>query len=126
MPIDSLKGPVGPYSLIEKTNPKDQAFEEARLKKALSDFEALFIQYLMKCMRETVPRSDLFGGGSSRDLCQSMLDEELSRNMARAGGIGLTKLMLQKMLRQSQSAPSEGKIGPEASESSLIQKGRAR
>ncbi len=104
MPIDSLTGPVPPFSGSPTEKASD--LQEMKLRKAVADFEAIFIQYLLKCMRQTVPRSDLFGGGSSQDLCQGLLDEELSRTVAKGRGIGLSKVMLEKLLQERQAEPS--------------------
>lgn len=67
---------------------------QAELRKAVADFEALFINQMLKTMRETVDKGDLFNGGSGEEIYTSLLDAELSRVMARAGGIGLGDILL--------------------------------
>lgn len=127
MPIDTVKGAPLPPSEIPRE--KASHLQEMRLRKAVADFEAIFIRHLLKCMRETVPSSDLFGGGSSEDLCRSLLDEELSRTIARGRGIGLAKVMLQKMLREGGPDPSpksEKGVGGETVDSPVTQEGRER
>lgn len=103
------------------------------IKKAVSEFEALFINQMMKTMRETVGKSELFHGGSGEDIYMSMLDMELSKSMAEAGGIGLGKVLLKQLstddrleledlrapVRQPYQSPSvkeveEGRAGKEA------------
>lgn len=119
MPIDFVKGPM--EVLPGAAAAKDPGLQEMRLKKAVADFEAIFIQYLLKCMRETVPRSDLFGGGSSQDICRSLLDEELSRTLAGGRGIGLAKVVLQKMLHPGQPVSSGKETGDQEFEGRPIQ-----
>ena len=76
---------------------------KAELKKAVADFEALFIQQMLKSMRDTIDKGDLFHGGSGEEVYTSLLDEELSKDMAKAGGIGLSAMLLREL--SSDDAP---------------------
>lgn len=70
--------------------------DNAELKKAVAEFESLFINQMLKTMRESVLKGDMFHGGNGEEVYSSMLDEELSRVMASAGGIGLHKVLLEQ------------------------------
>lgn len=52
--------------------------ENERLRKATRDFEAVFIQQMLKVMRDTVPDSGLVDGGQSEDIFSGLLDQHLS------------------------------------------------
>lgn len=78
---------------------KQLSTSQQELKEASEAFESLFIQQMLSAMRKTVPESDLFGDRNAEQLFESMLDEEMSKNMARAGGIGLSKMIYQQMVR---------------------------
>jgi murein DD-endopeptidase MepM/ murein hydrolase activator NlpD len=52
---------------------------------------------MFKSMRETIGKSELFHGGNAEDIYTSMLDAELSKNMAQAGGIGLADMLLRQL-----------------------------
>lgn len=67
------------------------------LKEAAEEFEALFLNQMLKTMRESVEKSELFHGGKGEELYTSMLDAELSRSMAKAGGIGLGEALLRQL-----------------------------
>lgn len=55
---------------------------------AASQFEALFMQSLLRGLRDTIPKSGLTGG-SSTETYTSMLDQQLAQKMAgRPGGLG--------------------------------------
>ena len=56
-----------------------------------SQFEALFIQQMMKSMRDAVPKSDHL------DTYQAMADQQLSVNLAQQGGIGLARVLVEQM-----------------------------
>lgn len=74
--------------------------DDKKLKAACRDMEAVFLNMLLSRMRETVPKSGLTDS-SRQDIVQSMLDSELTQNMARAGGTGLADV-LYKQLTQTQ------------------------
>jgi peptidoglycan hydrolase FlgJ len=84
--------------------------DEEKLKKACKDFEAIFINKLIKNMRATVPKSALLDGGSQKEVYLSMFDEELSKNLAAKGGIGLGKI-LQRNLSQRVPPPKGDEAG---------------
>ena len=59
-----------------------------------SQFEALFIQQMMKSMRDAVPKSDLMGS-DHLETYQAMADQQLSANLAQQGGIGLARMLVE-------------------------------
>ncbi len=62
-----------------------------------SEFESLFIYYMLKTMRNSVMESDLFGDGRGENIYKSMLDNELARVLAKGDGVGL-KVLLERQL----------------------------
>lgn len=66
-------------------NPKEQA----KLRKACEDFESIFLNYLLTKMRESVPKNDLMGSDHGEDIYRGLMDEELTKQMAASGGVGL-------------------------------------
>ena len=68
-----------------------------QLQSACSEMESLFLNHLLQKMRSTIEKSDLFGGGQTEELYTSMLDGEIARNLAKAGGIGLAKALQQQL-----------------------------
>lgn len=74
----------------------DQAVQRARTEpskadKAAREFEAFFIQSMLKEMRKTIPRSDLLGGRETLELFESMMDENLGKVIAEGQGLGLAR-----------------------------------
>jgi peptidoglycan hydrolase FlgJ len=59
---------------------KDEA-----LRKACKDFESVFTHELLKSMRRTVEKCDLFHGGQGEEIYESLLDMELSKSMSDGG-----------------------------------------
>lgn len=72
--------------------------QERKLREATQGFEAMFIQQLWRQMRQTVPKEGYLHS-REEEMYLSMFDEELSRKMSEAGGIGLGE-MLHRELRE--------------------------
>jgi len=76
----------------------------AQIKKAAQDFEAIFINQLLKSMRNTVEESKLWGDGRDMKLYRSLLDEQLASQMAKTGGIGLADLLAEQLMADAGAA----------------------
>ena len=86
--------------LTKKTQVKDSAYI-AQLQKVSRDFESIFLSYMLKQMRRTVPESTLIEKSVAKDIFYEMHDEEIAKELAKAGGIGLGAI-LYKQLMQNQ------------------------
>lgn len=71
---------------------------EAGVNGAAQQFEALFIQMMMKSMRDATPSSQLMNS-SATDTYQSMLDQQWSQVMA-SRGMGLADVLIEQLERQ--------------------------
>lgn len=58
------------------------------IKKVAKQFESLFIQMMLKGMRDTLPESELFSSDQQR-MYEDMFDKQLSLNISQGSGIGL-------------------------------------
>lgn len=70
------------------------------LRKVAAQFEAIFLNMMMKSMRETGVGDDLFGS-SQEELYRDMSDQQLSVDLASRGGIGLADVMVRQLSRQA-------------------------
>ena len=77
--------------------------DDKKLRQTCQEMESVFLEMMLKEMRNTVPKSDLMDT-RNQELFQSMLDTEVTRDMAKAGGIGLADLMY-RQLSQKVSDP---------------------
>jgi len=68
------------------------------IRKTAEQFEAYFIQQMMKTMRESIEKSDLIEGGNM-DMYQDLMDKEVSLSMAKRGGMGLANMLERQMLQ---------------------------
>lgn len=72
------------------------------LRAATKEFESLFLYQLLASMRQTVEKNPVFHGGRAEEIFEDMLDQELSRGLATAGGIGIADVMYQQLERQAE------------------------
>ncbi len=109
MPIYPKTGSGEGILLVNKIG--DKRLDREKLKKSCADFESVFIQQLLKSMRQTMMRSDFMGNGIGKDVYESLLDQELSQSLARRGGLGLGKMIYDRMIQQEEKrgvVPPEG------------------
>lgn len=71
--------------------------DDQALRQAATELESLFIHLLLKEMRATVPKSELTGSGAGRDIHTTLIDMQLSRKLAREGGIGLADMIFNNL-----------------------------
>ena len=85
------------------------------LKAAAKQFEALFVNMMMKSMREASPQDGLFDNQQTK-MYTSMLDQQLSQNMA-SRGVGLAEVLIRQLSNAPMNAALEdGADKPSASQ----------
>ena len=88
---------------IESPAPPALDKKHLDLKKATQQFEAYFVNELLKEMRKTVPKDTLIqDDGNGQDIFQGMMDQTLSESMSSRGDLGMAKMMYDQL------APSLG------------------
>lgn len=86
----------------ESTKPTD-----SELEKACQEMESIFLNFLLKEMRNTINKSGLINGGTAENIYTGMLDTEMSKVISERGGIGLSKILQDQLAKES-----ELEIGP--------------
>lgn len=69
------------------------------IKKAAAEFEAMMIAQMLQPMFESLSTDGAFGGGSGEEMFRPMLVEQYAKGIAKNGGIGLSDVVAQEMLR---------------------------
>ena len=82
------------------------------LKKAAQQFEAVFMNMLMKSMREATPQEGMFESEQTR-MYTSMLDQQLTQRMA-SRGIGLADVMVRQLSIAMSMPPAVEGAPPDA------------
>ncbi len=74
--------------------------DQTALKKACQEFESIFVQMVFKNMRSTVPEDGLLEKSQAQSIFEGMLDEELSKKVAGAGGLGLADVLYEQLQKK--------------------------
>ena len=104
-PLLSLQKQAGPLPITRKpggrlTGVGKEGDEAAQLWKAAKEFESIFLYQMIKQMRGTEKKEEMFHGGLGEDLFTEMMDEELAKKMAGRGGTGIAEMLFQQLSRQ--------------------------
>ena len=75
------------------------------LKEAAKQFEALFMQMLLKSMREALPQTDPLASDATKSYT-GMLDSQLAQNLS-GRGLGLAELMVRQMTQGRAGGPAD-------------------
>jgi len=78
---------------------------KARLRKAVRDFEAIFMGMMMQSMRSTVPKDETSGESFGNDAMQSLFDAEVARKMAGRSNLGLAEMLYRSITKEPMNAP---------------------
>jgi flagellar protein FlgJ len=71
----------------------------AKVKKLAGEFEAMFMEQMLKSMRSSVQKSGLIDGGNAEEIYTSMLDSEYSKAMGGSHSNGIADMVEQQLLR---------------------------
>jgi peptidoglycan hydrolase FlgJ len=112
--------PIDPASVTQsltagKAMEIERHVDRGQIKRASEEFEAYFISYLLKVMRETVPHGSITANKMG-EMFHSFYDEALARRAAQAGGVGLSQYMLASLADQE---PAHSPPSPEPSPGNL-------
>jgi flagellar protein FlgJ len=103
-----------------KSGAEDENNRQAR--EACAEFEALFINMMLKELRATVNKSGLMDGGKAEELYTGLMDTQISRDLATHGGIGLAAMLYRQMADESDARQTKPDEKPAAGVSAKGQK----
>ena len=86
-------------------------------------FEALFVQMMLKSMRDAAPRGELFDSAQLQGY-EQMYDRQLALQLATRGGIGLAALIKAQLGAADASRPATDAAGVDAPAASRVAPGR--
>jgi flagellar protein FlgJ len=98
------------FSALGELRGKAQRNEAGAMRESAEQFEALFIQMMLKSMREasSAMKSDLMHN-SAQETFEGMYDKEISMQMAKRNALGFSDVVI-KNLSQQKSVPSTSEL----------------
>lgn len=92
--VDRLKGDLAPG-----------ASKQQKLRKACTDFEAVFISKMWEQMRATVPKGGMFNSQQS-EMYRSIFDRDFAEKLAGDGGVGLGDMLYSQLKNKLKNVTS--------------------
>lgn len=82
------------------------AADQVALEKSAKEFEGVFLNTLLKAMRQTVPVNDLFNGDGATKFYRQMHDAEIAKTLATGhSGMGIADMIVRQLSRDSSDDP---------------------
>ncbi len=76
---------------------EDIAKRNADIKEASVQLEALLLKMMYTEMWKTVPKNELFGDDNAMEIYRDMYNDEITKKVAEAGGIGLADYIYRQL-----------------------------
>ncbi len=89
---------------LQKQAESPEYKDEKELKALAQKFEGIFMNQLMKSMRETLPKDGLLSSFSV-DMYESMFDQEVAGEMSKGKGMGLADVLYAQLSRMNGEKP---------------------
>ena len=107
--INSAKS-YNDFTALGELRGKAQRNEAGAMRESAEQFEALFIQMMLKSMREasSAMKSDLLHN-NAQETFEGMYDKEISMQMAKRNALGFSDVVI-KNLSQQKSVPSTSEL----------------
>ena len=65
---------------------------------------------MLKQMRNTIPEDPIFGKSNAKDIFESMYDDATSKELSKAGGIGLASILYKQLATIQTTKPANTDI----------------
>ncbi len=123
MPIEGTH--IDTKAATAADRPKFDATDKLRLQKAVKDFEAVLVAYMLKNMRNSIQKSDLMDDGLGGDMWEGMFDSELSKHITNQSQFGLAESLYRRLTgeplpTQLRTIPELERVIPEAPKARVI------
>lgn len=105
LPAEMLLQNQSSERLRQRGAEQTQSLSESKrkeLKKVARDFESLYLNMMLKSMRQTVGEDKLTGGGKAEETYRFLLDQEYANAAAKRGGVGIASMLEKELLKRYQ------------------------
>lgn len=99
MDVRNLTSLVGKIGADPGQGGKVSATDREKIHELSQDFEAIFVEMMLKSMRNSVQKSGLNDGGNAEEIFRTMLDSEYAKIMAKEGSGGIANNLEKQLLK---------------------------
>ena len=103
--------PSGDAATTSRLRPEPTPAERAKFKRAATEFESFLLYYMLKTMRQAVPKGGVLDT-KVEDTYMGFLDQEVANQAAKQGGFGLAKTLERQMFPPSLGSLSLPPVPP--------------
>lgn len=106
--IDSSQALLGqkalqdPRQMIAGIKGRHNEAFKIRAREKAEEFESVFIAQMFKPMMESIPTDGPLGGGNTEHMFRSMMIDEIGKDIAKQGGVGLSDSIYREILRMQE------------------------
>lgn len=110
----NLTSPALPVDVLNpvRAPATDGANSPSAIRKVAEDFEASFLQAMLQPMFNALSTDGPTGGGQGEAAFKSFMVDAMTRQMARAGGVGLADSVMRQMLQMQGLSPTGAPLAP--------------
>jgi flagellar protein FlgJ len=91
----------------KKVENKNKTEYMKQLERVTREFESIFLSYMLKQMRKTIPEDPIFGNSIAKDIFYDMYNDTISKELSKAGGIGLASILYNQMVKIEEAKSNE-------------------
>lgn len=91
---------------IERLAVNPNVSEKEKVGELSRQFEAILLRQVLKDIRKTVIKSDLFPESLASDIYQDMVTQQLAEAMSKSGSLGLARSLEKDLARQLEDKSS--------------------
>lgn len=93
----------------------DRSKINPQIVQAAEGMETMFLDYMMKVMRQSVPKNDMDLSNPATEIYQGMLDSDYAEKAAKTGGVGLADTIIAYMAPESYNLSQGPQMDPKRS-----------
>ncbi len=94
--ISNQAAVYGDFAGLQKLKASARSNDPGALRQVAQQFEALFARMMIKSMRKAIGTDPIFGSDQAQTY-QSMFDDQLSLDLTRGKGLGLTDMLMRQL-----------------------------
>lgn len=84
---------------MQATRPVLPAATQRKMDEAAREFESVFLTQMFETVWQTVPTDGAMGGGMGEPIFRSMMVQDIGKQFAQQGGIGLAPYIKAELLK---------------------------
>jgi Rod binding domain-containing protein len=105
-PSPLVGGPPSTLESAEAVGRRAVAGDDGAIRGVAEQFESLFLNLVLKAMRDTVHKNGLISGGHAEEIYGSMLDDEYAKSMSQQHQTGIAD-QIEEFIRRTSGLPDK-------------------